>query len=567
MDFLKKPCNFLILIALMILLSSCNNTANLAGKAEFSDPAEFKKGLKYYSSKNPDNRILAITHYFMKSDDPKSRGYIIKALDDNDAFVRAAAINALVELEGYKSIDYILKMLADKDVNNVKLTKKHIKSFGKEVNPLIYNHLDSRDYKKRLLSITAMGILADRDFIDILGRFAIDENDHKLRIAAIKSLGKIDDPGAMIYITQALKDRVPDVKATAILNLKRNGSLDFVKIITPALEDNNKTVVMAAIEVLGENKNPKAVEPLINVLYKLDSRNEAIKEITEALSKLGDKSTIGYFYEALEAPQQYVRYAALKAAVDSENREWADEIIAKATENDMTEIKSMAIFALRKTAPEYSLSTVLKAVKDPDQMVRLSAVKTLADLPGAEEYEQVFDELLEDSSIKVRVKTVDVLPRVNAPWVRKKLIDIAHSDDKQMAVSAIYALGSFSGDRDVAGMLGQALDDSDTDISNAASNSLIKMRGLVVKKVLLENLESPSPNLKIRSLRTLERMNEFPSVGTLNKLVNDNNRDVREYAIRILKIAVDKQHINPAPVEKPVIKQAASSPTKPPQKP
>ncbi|MEW5819067.1 MAG: HEAT repeat domain-containing protein [Cyanobacteriota bacterium] len=534
-----------VLIAIICLISACDSIKGIVTSTNPAMELEFQKGIKYFKTKNPQNRITAINKYFAVIDDPRSKTYIIKALDDKDSHVRAAAIDALVKIEGPKSLDYILKMLSDNDRNNVNKTKIWIKNFGPQASPIILNQLKQPGFKNKQNAVIAMGFTSDDAVIDVLGRIVIDEKDYRLRIDAIRSLAKINTTGANSYISVGLKDRVSKVKMAALENLKKDETDDFITLIEPLLYDKNQSVVIAAAKALGENKNPKAVPVLFKKLKECDEADDIVDGITDALSELGNMAFHDHYIQALEDPKQLVRFASIKAAVDSDNKKWSEPVIIYATENDMPEIKNMAVYALRNTQASKSIPKIVEAFADRDFTVRINAITTIANLPEARALEKDILPLLDDERLEVRIATIDSLPKIEAKWALDNLIKVINDNyDENTTIAACYAISKHKRNAVVAELLGQTMNSSNAKIANAATNGLVSMGSSVARKVLIDNLKSDSSDIKIRSTKALERLGDFASVGAIKNLLKDPDKDVRNQAKSSLYVLANRMDLH-----------------------
>jgi len=113
---------------------------------------------------------------------------------------------------------------------------------------------------------------------------ALQDDDHRTRKAAAELLGDLRDRRSVIPLCAALKDRRPDVRATIIEVLGRMGQV-VVDPLIEALNEQDWALRQAAVRVLGQTNDERAVFPLSEVLHDEDSR---VREAAaESLDKLG----------------------------------------------------------------------------------------------------------------------------------------------------------------------------------------------------------------------------------------------------------------------------------------
>ena len=534
------------LLGSMFTLSGCETIMDFFNPASIKSDINLDRGISYYKTGIAHNKKLAIK-CFKDSNSPAAAGYIIKALEDEDSQVRAEAIDALVQKEGSKSADHIINCLSDSEKINVVKAETYIKAFGKQAEDIIRDKLKSNNFDEKFNAIKAMGLINEDSFIDILGRFVIDDKDYRLRIEAITSLAKKDDLTASVYIMKAFKDRVPKVRIAALDSIQKTGSIDVVNQVLPSLKDGNQDVVLAAIRALGDNKNDMAVEPLIKKLVNSNADSHIVDEITKALTKLGSERTIYLYTDCLYDNNQFVRFAVLKAAINAKQQKWANDVILEALENDMSEIKNMALFAVssKQTAPRENIESIAQALYDEDPTVRMNAVYALSKLPQQQQYREYYLDLLEDESIRVRLATIKALPRLNDPWTIEILQQIiAKSKDEDVLVTAIQTLGQYKNQPQITGLLGDLLANKNYQLANAASTSLITMGGIGARAEFIKKLRDDSPQVRVRALKGLEQLGDYASIGSIQRLLSDPDRNVRQTAQKTLQIIEKRKAVN-----------------------
>jgi HEAT repeat protein len=398
--------------------------------------------------------------------------------------------------------------------------------------------------EKKYNAIMAMGVVINKNFIDILGQIIVDEKNTALKNEALKSISKYNTPAAKNYMSKAFLDRSSKIKITALGCIKNDNDNDIVKLITPLLYDPDTNVQVAAVTALAMNGSDMAVLPLINKLKDPQNSNLIIDRITEALTKTGSINTSKYFLDALASPQQFVRYAALKATINAKNANWIDKIIEDATQNDMNEIRNMAIFALRDTESQKGQSQLYSSINNGDNTERITAIAAFAGTPDAINNEAVFKKLLNDANPLIRNATITSLGKIKAEWALKLLIKQSSTEDETEAALAIKALSNFRTNTEIIPVLASCLIDSRESVAEASAQALVLIGTPKAKQVFVEALSNSSAKVRLRAIKKLSIIGEYTSYGALQRFINDPDPEVSKAAKQATAILMKRKNLN-----------------------
>ncbi|MGD9581193.1 MAG: HEAT repeat domain-containing protein, partial [Vampirovibrionia bacterium] len=300
----------------------------------------------------------------------------------------------------------------------------------------------------------------------------------------------------------------------------------------------------ATINALMENKNPRAIQPLINKLFNSSGNSKIIDQITKALSKLGTNEMTQLYIDALHSKKQYVKFAITKSAIDAPASFWSEKVIIEAANDEEPEIKSMALFALKRTGSKGSVSTIIESLNDYDSSVRLSAIRSLSSLPEASNYKNKFVETFNDEDFKVRIAAVKSLANVKADWVMEVLEDVVENNpDENMAMTAITAMSESPDKNSAVPFLGKIARSDNANLSYTACNALVNIDNTLVRKELIKNLKTPSNNVKINTLIALERLGDSSAIGAIQRLKDDPDPKVQKQAMQTLHVLSLKKSI------------------------
>jgi HEAT repeat protein len=151
-------------------------------------------------------------------------------------------------------------------------------------------------------------------FGDLLELLQDEHQDTELRTTASWLAVRFDSGKAESALLAVLKDKVPDVRASAARELSMAGSPQTVQpLIDTMLDDEDKWVRFASAYALGSIGDRRAVTPLLSLLANGTEDAEVRGMAAEALGKIGDPSAVQPLITALDDPSVEVRFWAVFA--------------------------------------------------------------------------------------------------------------------------------------------------------------------------------------------------------------------------------------------------------------
>ncbi len=280
---------------------------------------------------------------------------LIRALKNEDYLVRKDAAISLKKIGDDKAVDALIESLQYESWQDdytvlIAVRENSAEALGtignKKAIPALIDALkNDSDEEVRWKAVAALGKLNDKSAVDAiiealndtswavrrnatiaLGNIgdekgyqpllnAITDPDWHVRKYAIVSLGKIGDTRAINPLVNALNDEDSDVRWKAINALGKLGK-PAVENLLKAFETDEWQVRGRIAEVLGNIKDERAVEPLIDSLYnnRYKNQNKYVRgRIIEALGRIGDERAIDPLIQALDDQYIYVRIKAEEA--------------------------------------------------------------------------------------------------------------------------------------------------------------------------------------------------------------------------------------------------------------
>ena len=182
--------------------------------------------------------------------------------------------------------------------------------------------------------------------------------------------------------------------------LEKQGLSDLVKALH---EHTDPQVRQYAAYLLGQTKNPRAIQPLIESLADFDK--SVREQATLALSAIG-KAAIEPLAEAMNEPKWETRYRAAEA--------------------------------LGRIADEKAVQPLIQGLKDSRDHVRYMAAKGLHSIGNSGAAEPLII-LLKDENIYVRLMAVHALGTLGGKKVRSALKKALESEQDEKVKAAISA--------------------------------------------------------------------------------------------------------------------------------
>jgi HEAT repeat protein len=226
------------------------------------------------------------------------------------------------------------------------------------VEPLL-TALKDENSEVRLAAARALGEIGDPQAVEPL-LAALKDQHSSVRRAAAEALGRISDVRAVeslpAALKNALKDEDRDVRRAAAKALAQQ--IKGVEYLMSALTDRPWMAREAAAEMLGEIKDPRAVEPLRAVLKDEEGsvRRAAVKALVQI--KGMEHLIAGIDFELSVAVLQYgdaeKQQAAARALGRSQDPRAVEPLLAALKDYDYYSLKDYGYYsqAVRQAAAE-----------------------------------------------------------------------------------------------------------------------------------------------------------------------------------------------------------------------
>jgi HEAT repeat protein len=213
---------------------------------------------------------------------------LIAALDTQaDPLVRWGAAGALGKINDGRSVEPLIRALADKDESVARAAAwslGHMKVQG--IAEVLYARLTDRAPAVAEGVLAALAQQGDARVLSLLtGR--LKGSDLNSRLSALTLLGWLKSPESFQPISTALRDADPRIRKAAADSLGELKDRRALAGLVQLLEDSESSVRYSAVVALMALRDPGAVEPLRGLLSRESDLN--VRQAAEAAIKLISK--------------------------------------------------------------------------------------------------------------------------------------------------------------------------------------------------------------------------------------------------------------------------------------
>jgi HEAT repeat protein len=366
--------------------------------------------------------------------------------------------------------------------------------------PRLIRLLNSEDEDMRLAAAIALGWIGDCRAVEPLLAM-LGDNDALVRKVAVDSLGLVGDARAVEGIGDVLKgDAVEENRASAAWALGRIGGEQSLGLLIGALSDKGGEVRYAAVTALGDMKDIRALQPLLNVYGQVN-----MDRLQRSLAGLGSEA-VPQLLEAFERhPRESVRHLAACVLGDIKDPRAIEPLIAALSRSDIYSSAQEALVRIGEPALEplmramtrgdkgfrirvisaldrfrspKTIGALMTALRDEDGEVRRIALQALVQVGDSRCAEAVKGLLATDEDCEVRRVAAEALGRFGDPGGVDALESALGDKYSLVRVNAACALGKFGprAARAVPALEGLS-EDKDEKVRQAALDALRKIRG------------------------------------------------------------------------------------------
>ncbi len=336
-----------------------------------------------------ENVRRAVVEHLPFLDDPRATARLTAALSDASPKVRAAAAQALAHVAAAQSMAPLMTATSDTDAWVRYYAVRSLAALADPASAPRLAQIAAADSAMhvRIAAIEGLGATAGGEIVEILLPYAADD-DGDIATAALRALGRRNDPRAMATLKAALRADDSARRLAAVTALRTRGTAEGVESLEwTAAADGEDAVALAAIEALGviagrtDDDAPRAVAALIAA--SADPRRGGAA--AAALARLPE-SRITHVGRGLTHAHPAVRRAIVDVLARMRHPEASAAIRSALNDADAT-VREAAVTALDQLgARGLSRQFAQMAREDPARSVRRAAAsalgRTTASAPG-----------------------------------------------------------------------------------------------------------------------------------------------------------------------------------------
>jgi HEAT repeat protein len=271
---------------------------------------------------------------------------LLDLLTDEYASVQESAIQALAEIDDESILDDLVKDFTSQDApmrRNIALLIGRF-STDKASDALAFALKDEEPDVRKAVVHALSNISGDKALRSLI--HAVTDDDPEVRMVAADALGNTNAPEVHDVLIPLLEDGDLWVRAAAARGLGRIGGEKAGEVLSGHLEAATDIFLLSLVEVVGELKAERALEPLLRLAIHADP--EVRKTVLVALSNYHWDSVQQIILSRLSDPHWSVRKAAIEI-VKQKKGTAAEPLLERIAVGDPdTAVRQAAKDALRK---------------------------------------------------------------------------------------------------------------------------------------------------------------------------------------------------------------------------
>jgi beta-lactamase regulating signal transducer with metallopeptidase domain len=202
------------------------------------------------------------------------------------------------------------------------------------------------------------------------------------------------------------------------------------------LHDGSPSERKKAAWSLGESEDPRAVQPLIQMLENPDPELRGLA--AWALGEIKDRSAVAPLVAVMEDEDVYAREMIVRAIGEIEDPQTVSHL-TRVLEDPESAVRAAAVWSLGEIGTNQALQAASGALSDPDPLVQTNAMRVLAKSDKNVALESLIDALSVPEP-RVRQEAARALGRIGDPRAVEALIEGLRDPDPEVRSWVVWAL-------------------------------------------------------------------------------------------------------------------------------
>ena len=438
---------------------------------------------------HPSPNVRAVSARSLRWLDEGSRlEKFIQLLSDKTGKVQIAVLEALKGVTVTSIIPRLFELLED-DNQEVSIRSAEVLGLYPyvELQEFLKEMISSPDAARRRRAAALIGIMSQEIPPDVFG-ILIKDTDPLVRKEAIKGVGLHKFTKAFPSLRSALIDVDTRVREEAVTACAEFGDEAPLQEIVTLLGSGGESLDCAIIRAIGRIGSEEAGAALVGYLQKAGISRCVEFALIDALGMIGYRSAVPLIISTyLNHVDADIRRRAVQVL-----GEIADPGCQHAVEHACGDphwsVRIASLESLVKIGGKKSLSVLLEAMKDPDQMVRKNALLLLGDLREFKAISSLTVFLIDPEMGKYAFEALLKFGRTALPWLHRIMKGDYQLEVRERVIDLVGKIGDM---KSVATLM-DILDDPHPSIRLAAIDSLIFCFDSVPLKKLTHVMRSDS---------------------------------------------------------------------------
>ena len=256
-----------------------------------------------------------------------------------------------------------------------------------------------------------------------------DDIRYRGKVIAIHALGRLGSREAVPVLVEMVKSPIRDIRRAGVEALGELGGEETIPSLLSATDDPDGHVRKAAVRALGEIGDPKAFEPILELL-NVEPYRDVKEEAVKALIKIDEQR----FIEKMDSYDQLIREMIAQFSND-------EKVVIRLARDQNQDVRIAAIRRLGLFASEQAINTLKEVSRDSDPEVRRAAVQSMLDAGCSSEE---FIPLLGDSDMWVRFYALKALSMGDLDRNLDLIVPMLKDTDIPVVMEAIDTLLPYS---------------------------------------------------------------------------------------------------------------------------
>ena len=417
--------------------------------------------------------------------DAEAVPFLIKALDDPEPNVSAAAAENLGRIGDGRAVPFLLQALDKPDIWLRFTILEALGNIGKPVPFAAIAPLAEENFLKKAV-FDCFGSIGDCEALPLLFE-GIKERVRNVRDSAVLALMR-------------LRDRLPEEEALRLVDkrLAECRGAPFVEGLLASFDTADRGLKESLIRVLGTIGDERAIGGLLHCC-----RDDRLRgSVLQAVGRMGERAApvvIGLYHGVDNDMRCIIAYLCGELRFEG-----SAPLIVEGMRDENPLLRRVAISAAGKLGDPVLIDEISSLLSDTDQEVRAGSIEALSRLAkdNPREVERIACGLANDGDPE---KRRDAAILYGSLAERERLSLLVKDEDpmvRRIAVNALSSLGNGGG----TAPLVMALVDEDADVRIAAAESLGESGGEEVLLPLLLALRDDDPWVRCAVLKSLGRL-------------------------------------------------------------